>query len=214
MVAVFLRIAVLLVLTIMVQGMQSRQGFDAFAAPTGQFIKPALTPLANLTNDPAFVYVAATAIPLSSLFVMVVYWQRGISPQITAYRRAEIGIAALPKPFGTERKKTACDGVAAVLERDGVLLTRDAAERPRLPSRSVSHYAAADPTNSLNWQGGFMVSLLSCYTTLGLILTFVRLVVALYFAARGFRSGDMTEARQAIVQGCRSWLRPCLLKVT
>lgn len=205
MVAVVFGIAVLLVLAITVRGMQSSQGFDALAAAIGQFIKPALIPLVNLINDPAFVYVAAMAILLSSLVVMVVYWQRVIRPQIAAYRRAEVEIAALPKPFGADWR-TACDGVTAVLERNGVLIspwlafTRDAAERRRLPSRSVSHYAAADPTNSLNWRGGFMAALPSYYTTLGLILTFVGLVVALYFAARGFRSGDMTEARQAIVQ--------------
>ena len=38
------------------------------------------------------------------------------------------------------------------------------------------------------------------FTWLGLILTFIGLVVALYFAARGFRSGDIAEARTSILQ--------------
>jgi len=45
-----------------------------------------------------------------------------------------------------------------------------------------------------------MRSLPAYFTSVGLILTFIGLVVALYFASKGFRTGDMTEARAAIVQ--------------
>jgi len=45
-----------------------------------------------------------------------------------------------------------------------------------------------------------MQALPGYFTWLGLILTFIGLVVALYFAARGFRSGDIAEARTSILQ--------------
>jgi hypothetical protein len=78
--------------------------------------------------------------------------------------------------------------------------TQESANAGRLPARRFALFAEADPWSPLNRRGGIVETLPSYYTTVGLILTFVGLVVALYFAARGFRSGDMAEARASIVE--------------
>jgi hypothetical protein len=68
----------------------------------------------------------------------------------------------------------------------------------RLPSAPFSHFVASEPAGRN--RSGFMQSLPGYFTSLGLIFTFAGLVVALYFAAKGFRSGNIDEARAAIVQ--------------
>ena len=68
-----------------------------------------------------------------------------------------------------------------------------------VPGRPFSSFVAAEPSDAAE-PGGFMHSLPGTFTSVGLILTFVGLVVALYFAAKGFRTGDMGQAKAAIVQ--------------
>src|SRR5436190_1019318 len=48
--------------------------------------------------------------------------------------------------------------------------------------------------------GGVMAALQGFFTSLGLIFAFMGLVDALYFAPGGFRSGNLEEARGAIMQ--------------
>src|SRR5262245_11079656 len=76
---------------------------------------------------------------------------------------------------------------------------RIAAER-RIPDSPFSYFVASDPMQQEVQREGFMQALPGYFTWLGLILTFIGLVVALYFAAKGFRSGDIAEARNSILQ--------------
>jgi hypothetical protein len=161
--------------------------------------------MVELINKPTFVYIASFCLILSAFIVIAVYLRRVIQPEMNAIRLAEIEIQALPKPVGADWRQI-CAELSNVLSRRGVLVsawaafTQDAAIGRRMPSRSFTHYAVNDPDNGLNRRGGIMAALPGYYTTVGLILTFVGLVVALYFAARGFRSGDLEEAHRSIVQ--------------
>ena len=81
------------------------------------------------------------------------------------------------------------DEVDSQRQRDGVI-----------PAAPFNYFAASDPSIDEDRSGGFMQSLPSYFVSVGLIFTFVGLVVALYFAGRGFRSGNIEEARNAILQ--------------
>jgi hypothetical protein len=66
-----------------------------------------------------------------------------------------------------------------------------------MPAAPFIHFVASQPEDRR--RGGFMQSLPGYFTSIGLIFTFMGLVVALYFAAKGFRSGNIDEARAAII---------------
>lgn len=198
-------VACLLALAGAIRLLQSGDGPGNWGEALGEFIKPALIPLVQLINQPGFVYSVSALILLSALALIALYLQRVVRPRFHALRRAEFEVKALPRPPGGDWRR-ACEDIGAVLGRHEVLLrtwpafAQEAADLGRLPPRRFAFYVEADPTSELNRQGGFMAALPGYYTTVGLIFTFVGLVVALYFAGRGFRSGDMNEARQSIVE--------------
>ncbi len=168
-------------------------------------VKTALIPLIHAINNPAFVYLTASLIVLSAVVVVVLYRQRVVMPQLDALSSAEYAVNSLPQPKAGDWRATLTD-VGAMLSRYDVMSStwpiyaQEAADLGGLPPRRFAYYAESDPSSEWNRQGSLMNSLPAYYTTIGLILTFVGLVVALYFAGRGFRSGDMGEARQAIVE--------------
>lgn len=198
-------ILVLLVLALLLRWSQSSEGLGAVGESLGLGIKTALIPLVHLINAPGFVYGAGTLIVLSALALILIYRQRVVMPRLAALKRAEFQVKALPAPRAGDWAG-ACAEIGAVLARHDVLAStwpvyvQEAADAGRLPPRRFAFYAEADPSSEWNRQGSLMAALPGYYTTIGLILTFVGLVVALYFAARGFRSGDMAEARQSIVE--------------
>lgn len=69
-----------------------------------------------------------------------------------------------------------------------------------IPDTPFSSFAASDPTLAEGEHRGLMAALPGYFTSLGLIFTFMGLVAALYFAAGGFRSGNLEDARAAIMQ--------------
>ena len=95
-------------------------------------------------------------------------------------------------------------GVGALLRDNGIFVSAwseyqaQAIQSGRLPSAPFSHFVASEPEGRA--RAGFMQSLPGYFTSLGLIFTFVGLVVALYFAAKGFRSSNIDDARAAIIQ--------------
>ena len=68
-----------------------------------------------------------------------------------------------------------------------------------VPQRPFSSFAAQEP-DPPSAGDDMMASLPGYFTSIGLVFTFIGLVVALYFAAKGFRSRDVAEARAAIVR--------------
>jgi hypothetical protein len=205
MTTIIISLAALFGLALLVRVAQAPETAAPLADLISGTVKPIVAPMVDLINKPTFVYIASSCLILSAFVVIAVYLRRVTRPEMKAIRRAEIAIKALPKPTGADWRQT-CSELSTILGRHGVLIsawaafTQDAAVGRRMPSRSFTHYAVNDPDNGLNRRGGIMAALPGYYTTVGLILTFVGLVVALYFAARGFRSGDMEEAHRSIVQ--------------
>jgi hypothetical protein len=167
--------------------------------------RPIFIPLVNLINEPSFVYIASLLIFLSAVLLLVVYDIKIIRPQIKAMRRATFAIGALPDSARSLWQSGVQD-IEAVLTREGVLLSawvtyiEDARHSGKPPSRRFSLYGLDDQARQASRHSTFLAAAPGYYTSVGLIVTFVGLVVALYFAAKGFRSGDLTEARLAIVQ--------------
>lgn len=196
---------VLIGLAFAIRAFQSGDGAAAFTSWAVEAVKPSAGFVLNLINSPAFVNIAAATLLLSAVAVIVLYIQRVVRPQMELLRRAEFDVAALPKPTAGDWR-SAITAITDILGRRGALLSawsgfaQDALDEDRLPPRRFAFYAQSDATSELNRPGGLMAALPSYYTSVGLILTFVGLVAALYFAARGFRSGDMNEARQSIIQ--------------
>lgn len=202
---IVIAIVVLLVLAALVRLFQSPNALDAIGDFGTAVAKPIFAPLVDLIALPSFVYVMSLLIVISAFAIIVTFFLRTVWPERRALRLSRIEIAGLPagKPGDW---KGALQRVSDVLSRRRVLLStlttyeQEAANQGRLPARRFALFAEDDPWSPLNRRGSVIETLPSYYTTIGLILTFVGLVVALYFAARGFRSGDMGEARASIVQ--------------
>lgn len=193
----------LIVLAFIIRGLQGGAGgsFEAL----GSMAKSVLAPIVDLINEPAFVYVASLAIVASALALIAYYHVRVIGPERRALRLAEIDVAGIAESQKTGWRAGTL-AIGEILARRSVLLpswttyVQDARAQGRLPARRFVDYVEHDPSSPLGRQGGTMAAMPGYYTTIGLILTFVGLVVALYFASRGFRSGDMNEARHSIIQ--------------
>jgi hypothetical protein len=202
---IFIAALALLAIALGVRLSQSPDWLDAIGNLGTAIAHPIIMPVVNLINQPAFVYVASLVILLSAVCVIIYYGLLVIRPQVVAIERAEREVKVLQRRPGGDWRGATGD-LDAVLRRNGVMLSpwvtylQEANDVHRLPTRRFSLYAESDPSSSLHARAGMMAALPSYYTTVGLIMTFVGLVVALYFAARGFRSGDMGEARQAIIQ--------------
>jgi len=202
---IVIAIVVLLVLAAVVRLFQSPDALDAIGDFGTAVAKPIFVPLVELIALPSFVYVMSLLILVSALAIIATFFFRTVWPERRALRLARIEIAGLPagKPGDW---KGALQRVSDVLSRRRVLLStlttyeQEAANQGRLPARRFALFAEEDPWSPLNRRGSVIETLPAYYTTIGLILTFVGLVVALYFAARGFRSGDMGEARASIIQ--------------
>lgn len=180
---------------------------DAISGAAVALFKPLLVPIILAIATPSFVYVVSLLILLAAILACVSYWALEVRPrlgQIDAVRR---GLRTLPMPtndgagpFWTQ----AMPAIGALLRGNAIFVSAwseyqaRAIQSGQLPSAPFSHFVASEPEGRS--RGGFMQSLPGYFTSLGLIFTFIGLVVALYFAAKGFRSGNIDEARAAIVQ--------------
>ncbi len=202
---IVIAIAALLVVAGLVRLGQSGGGLAAIGDFGTAIARPIFIPLVNLINEPSFVYVASLVIFVSAVLLLVVYDIKIVRPQIKAMLRAKFAIGALPEPARSLWQPGVQD-VEAILKREGVLLSawatyiEDAKHSGKPPSRRFSLYGLDDQVRQASRHGTFLAAAPGYYTSVGLIITFVGLVVALYFAAKGFRSGDLTEARLAIVK--------------
>ncbi len=181
---------------------------QAIGAGATSVVRPLVVPLVELINVPAFVYVVATLIVFAGVVACVGYRLQSVQPRLRQLRRVRLGVNDLPFPSGLPDR----DDWPAAAHRLGQLLIEntvfifawseyqaEASRRNAVPSAPFSNYIATEPegvkTNSV-----LMRSLPGYFTSLGLIMTFIGLVVALYFAAKGFRTGNIEDARAAIIQ--------------
>ena len=182
---------------------------DAIGVAATIFVKSIVVPLVELINVPAFVYVMSFVIALAAVTACVAYWFRSVRPRLAHLRAVQRGIGGLPlpgPPDGHAQWPGAMRQLGQLLRRHETFISAwsqfqtQAAGGNGLPNAPFSHFVASEPRQAGHDRGGFMQSLPGYFTSLGLILTFIGLVVALYFAAKGFRSGNMAEARGSIVQ--------------
>jgi hypothetical protein len=197
-------VLVLLVVALVALG-QGQGGLDRIGDVATLVLKPLAVPVVNLINQPAFAYVASALIFLSALGIVVWFATRILVPQLTGMRRAREEIEALRKTGPGDWLK-ACERIHGILKRHDALLpawtlfAAEVVERRGIPERRFAVVVKEQTSIGVQARAAFLTGLPGYYTSVGLILTFVGLVVALYVSARGFRSGDMNEARQAIVQ--------------
>lgn len=184
-----------------------QQGLGASATA---IVRPIVLPLIELINVPAFVYCAALVIFLAGLAACMIYQVAAVRPYLAELRavRSAVGELAQPRLRGAvtaEAWAEARQGLGALLHSHAIFVAGWSAFQAEslrgrgVPSRPFSSFVAAEPSDGVE-PGGFMRALPAYFTSVGLILTFIGLVVALYFASKGFRTGDMAEARAAIVQ--------------
>jgi hypothetical protein len=177
---------------------------DALGDMATALLRPVFVPIVVLINQPAFAYLASGLLFTSALVLLGWYLLSVVLPRLTGLRRARLEIAGLPR-VAAEEWFVACERVQAVLGRNDVLtgawsrFADKIVNQRQVPAQSFASEVDLDALRRDSDRGSFLSLLPGYYTSVGLILTFVGLVAALYFSARGFRSGDINEARQAIV---------------
>jgi hypothetical protein len=170
--------------------------------------RPVAIPLIHLINTPAFIYLLSLLLLLAGVGACVAYWFRIIKPRMTALMDLQAAVRQLPLPSKVEPRPaaSALNDLGVVLHKNGMFLTAWATLQAHfrrddaIPDTPFSSFAASDPTLTEGEHRGLMAALPGYFTSLGLIFTFMGLVAALYFAAGGFRSGNLEDARASIMQ--------------
>jgi hypothetical protein len=170
--------------------------------------RPVAIPLIHLINTPAFIYLLSLALLISGVAACVAYWFRIVRPRMKALAELQIAVGQLPLPSKVEPRPAAAavQDLGVTLHKNGMFLTAWAALQTQvrresaIPDTPFSSFAASDPTLAEGEHRGLMAALPGYFTSLGLIFTFMGLVAALYFAAGGFRSGNLEDARASIMQ--------------
>lgn len=173
-----------------------------------ELARPVAIPLIHLINTPAFIYLLSLLLLIGGVAACLAYWLRIVAPRMTALQELRAAVRNLPLPSRVEpRPATAgLHDLGVTLHNTGMFLTAWAALQGQvrreggIPDAPFSSFAASDPTLTQDQHRGLMAALPGYFTSLGLIFTFMGLVAALYFAARGFRSGNLDEARASIMQ--------------
>ena len=179
---------------------------DRIGEAATELLRPAIVPLVNLINAPAFVYIVSFLILLAAVVVCGAYWRRVVRPRVARLRALRSIVYGLPVPGGQERAPEAFRQLGEALRARELFAAPWAAFQIQMsrggtiPQTPFAYFAASDPTAEQSERRGLMQAMPGYFTSVGLIFTFVGLVVALYFAARGFRSGNIEEARASILQ--------------
>jgi hypothetical protein len=190
-------------------------GYLLYASPASQerigevsteLVRPVVVPLVNLINAPAFVYIVSLLILLAAVAVCGAYWRRVVRPRIKRLRALRSVVYGLPAPGGQVSAPDALRQLGEALRARELFAAPwaafqvEASRGGAIPPTPFAYFAASDPTAEQSERRGLMQAMPGYFTSVGLIFTFVGLVVALYFAARGFRSGNIEEARASILQ--------------
>ncbi len=173
-------------------------------------VRPVVIPVVELINVPAFVYVVSLAILLSGVAACAAYRVSVLGPKLAGLRRLRSDLGELPLPRarggrGRESWPQARHGLGDLLGAHACFVSAwavfaaESVQAGGVPQRPFSSFLAQEP-DPPSPGDEMMASLPGYFTSVGLIFTFVGLVVALYFAAKGFRTGDIDQARAAIVQ--------------
>ena len=171
-------------------------------------IKPVLILIVGIIVEPTFVYSASTLMFIVAIGLCVYYQFAVVGPRLLTFRRLQAAVRSLqlPEEASSDQRFKALRSLGDVLSNAQMFLSAwalfqsDFAASARIPNHPFRYFAASDSDAEATDNRGFMSALPGYFTSVGLILTFLGLVIALYFAAKGFRSGNMDEARQSILQ--------------
>jgi hypothetical protein len=179
---------------------------DRIADATTQMIRPLATPVVELLSSQSFVFVASAVIFLAAVVVALLYALRHVMPALSELRALQASMqAARAAPGAAQVLEGALRSTDNPLSKSRMLGAAWAAyqhywrESGRLPADLFSDFAARDGARRARPWDMVMRALPGYFVSVGLILTFMGLVVALYLAARGMRHGGADEARAAII---------------
>ena len=183
---------------------------EQIGAAASAVARPIVIPAIELINVPAFVYIVSLVILTSGLLVCVIYRFAVIGPRLSELRHVRTGIGSLQLPrarSGRDREAwpEARHQLGDLLGEHGTFVSAwsaflaESMRADGIPQRPFSSFVVQEPDRPTAGDD-IMASLPGYFTSVGLIFTFIGLVVALYFAAKGFRTGDLGEARAAIIQ--------------
>ncbi len=169
---------------------------DAIGRATTNVVRPLIIPVVELMSAPAFVFISSTVIFLSAMAVCVVYVLRFVRPAQAELGALEAALRAAAKAHDprTRPPESLLKAAAATLQNSPALgaawtaFQHDLNAEGRVPARMFSAYAAEHPSRRGQSWDMLIRALPGYYVSIGLILTFLGLVVALYVAARGMRA--------------------------
>ena len=170
--------------------------------------KPILIPVVETILEPTFIYTTSLLIVVAGLLSCVVFFFRVVGPALVRMRSLQAETVRLRRSQKTypQEASLAIDALGEALRQRSLYafswasFRRQMVLEQRVPEHPFSSFAADDPTADSIDGDDLMDALPGYFVSVGLILTFSGLVVALYFAAKGFRAGDMAQAQEAILQ--------------
>ncbi|MGI3903976.1 MAG: hypothetical protein ACRYGP_33325 [Janthinobacterium lividum] len=181
---------------------------EQIGAAATAMARPIVVPAVELINVPAFVYVVSLVILTSGVAACLIYSFAVLRPRLAEFSRVRAGVGELPEPRarpGRDAWPEARHQLGDLLGSHGTFVSAwsaflaESTRADGIPQRPFSSFVAQEP-DPPSTGDDIMGSLPGYFTSVGLIFTFIGLVVALYFAAKGFRTGDLGEARAAIIQ--------------
>lgn len=204
-------VAVVVILSMMGAVLASLLGPEVFA-PLGALVSAVFRPVAvlaiELFNRPSVIYALSGLLILLAAAFCAAYWLDVASDErgkLARLRRAVVGLTPMDGPAAPTLPQSLED-LGGVLRGHGLFLmayddlmnARNA--HGRLPEAPFQAMVNARDWRSHGAQRDFYSALPGYFTSVGLLLTFIGLVAALHFAARGFESGSAEQAKTAILQ--------------
>jgi hypothetical protein len=199
--------ALFLVVGYLATNSQLRHGFGVSIAA---FAKPLLIPIVEIILDPDFVYMTSSLIFVAAILSCILFYGKIVRPELRRMKALRDDIIRL---IQLKSMRAVPHETPPSIETLGVSLQnlrlfavpwvafqKEIAVNDGVPAYPFSYFVVTDPSANEIEGDELMTSLPGYFVSIGLILTFSGLVVALYFAAKGFRSGNMEQSRDAILQ--------------
>ena len=174
------------------------------------WVKPILIPVIDMILDPAFIYTTSFLIFVAAVFSCLLFFFKVVRPELDRMKVLRSEIVRLLR-FRTQDTPPSQSAIGLhtlgdFLQKLGLYtfawasFQKEMAEKRSIPAYSFHYFAANDPLGETVDDDELMAALPGYFVSVGLILTFSGLVVALYFAAKGFRAGNVEQSQEAILQ--------------
>ncbi len=181
---------------------------DAIGDAATEVMRPIVGPMVALLDKPSFVYVVSLLLLAIAVAASLRYRIAVVGPELRRLRRARAELDALRPPNADDRVRLA-DGIGeigtilrarALFPIGWAVFQRRVLREGSIPAEPFATFAEADRENEDRDRAGHIEALPGYLTSAGLIFTFVGLVAALFFAAKGFKAGSPDVARAAVQQ--------------